>query len=58
VRKGDLQIADEVIAIAKEEDAIESKRIPDLVVERLEKIQPQAAESWKKFEERYKNKTC
>jgi transcriptional repressor NrdR len=49
-----LRISEEVISIAKKEDAIETRRIRDLVVERLEKIQPQAAESWKKFEERYK----
>ncbi len=48
-------IADEVIAIAKKEDTLESKRIRDLILERLEKAQPKAAESWKKFEEKYKD---
>jgi transcriptional repressor NrdR len=49
-----LRIAEEVISIARKEEAIETKRIRDLVVERLEKAQPDAAESWKRFEERYK----
>jgi transcriptional repressor NrdR len=49
-----LQIAEEVISIAKKEEAIETKRIRDLIVQRLEKIQPEAAKSWKRFEEKYK----
>jgi transcriptional repressor NrdR len=49
-----LRIAEEVIAVVRKEDATESKRIRDLIVERLEKAQPDAAESWKRFEERYK----
>lgn len=50
-----LQIAEEVISIARKEEAIETKRIRDLIVERLERIQPAAADSWKKFEEKYKD---
>jgi transcriptional repressor NrdR len=51
-----LRIAEEVVSIARKEEAIETKRIRDLVVERLEKVQPAAAESWKMFEKRYKKK--
>ena len=50
-----MRIADEVISIARKEEAIETKRIRDLVVERLEKMQPAAADSWKRFEEKYKD---
>jgi|WetSurMetagenome_2_1015567.scaffolds.fasta_scaffold61574_4 transcriptional repressor NrdR len=55
--EADIQrIANEVISIVRKEEAIETRRIRDLVVERLEIVQPAAAESWKRFEERYKKK--
>jgi transcriptional repressor NrdR len=49
-----LRIAEEVISIAKKEDTIETKRIRDLILQRLENTRPEAARSWKAFEEKYK----
>jgi len=49
------RIADEVIAwVKKETDGMETKKIRDRVVARLEEVEPDAAEAWKMFEEKYK----
>jgi transcriptional repressor NrdR len=51
-----LRIADEVTSIVRKEEFMESRKIRDLIFQRLEKTQPEAAQSWKRFEEKYKKK--